>query len=87
MLNPELDVAPLRTAYSTVRQESLRLTVGSDGSNRLVSYSSTAIDLEHEGRAIAEVLREYLPDVGAPAGEIEIDEAMQEQLRALGYLP
>jgi arylsulfatase A-like enzyme len=86
-LNHNLDTAPLRTAYATVRVKDMRLTVGSDGSNELTDYAADGVDLKREGRAIADSLKRYLPAVGAPAGKIEIDEKMQEQLRALGYLP
>lgn len=89
-LNPELDTSSMRTAYSTVRVESLRLTVGSDGSHELKDFSvkrDGAIDLEIDGPAIAAALQEYLPAVGAPVGEIKMDESMREELRSLGYLP
>jgi arylsulfatase A-like enzyme len=89
-LNPDLDPAPFRTAYSTVRMGDLRLTVGSDGSNTLKSFATGeegAFDLEREGRAIALAMREHLPVLGEPVGEIQIDEKMREELRSLGYLP
>lgn len=90
MLNPELDTSSMRIAYATVRIGNLRLTVGSDGSHALTDFATDPdemVDLQTEGRAIAGAMKAYLPTVGAPAGNIEIDEAMKEELRALGYLP
>jgi arylsulfatase A-like enzyme len=90
MLNPDLDASSFRIAYATVRMGDLRLTVGSDGSNALESFAADGagdIDLEREGRAVALAMKEHLPALGAPVGEIEIDESMREELRSLGYLP
>ncbi|MFH1689197.1 MAG: sulfatase [Candidatus Eisenbacteria bacterium] len=90
MLNPELDTSSMRIAYATVRVGNLRLTVGSDGSHELTDFATDPdemADLQNEGRAIAGAMKACLPTVGAPAGNIEIDEEMKEELRALGYLP
>jgi arylsulfatase A-like enzyme len=88
-LNPDLDIRPLTTAYSTVRVENFRLTEGSDGSHLLEDLSGAtggSVDLEVEGQAIAAELEEHLPPIGAPAGKIKIDDEMREELRALGYV-
>ena len=89
-LNPELDTSSMQTAYATVRIGNLRLTMGSDGSYRLVDFATEPdemVDLQREGRAIAGAMKACLPIVGEPAGDMEIDEEMREELRALGYLP
>ena len=89
-LNPDLDAESMRAAYGSVRVGNLRLTVGSDGSNRVEDYATSPedmIDLKTEGRAVAGALRALLPGIGRPTGEYEIDEEMREELRSLGYLP
>jgi arylsulfatase A-like enzyme len=89
-LNPGLDTSHMRIAYATIRVGNLRLTIGSDGSHRLEDFATDpddVADLANESRAIALRLKAHLPKVGAPAGRVEIDEEMREELRALGYLP
>jgi arylsulfatase A-like enzyme len=90
MLNPELDTSPMQIAYATVRIGNLRLTMGSNGSSRLEDFATDPdemVDLQQKGRAIAGAMKACLPIVGAAAGDMEIDEEMREELRALGYLP
>lgn len=89
-LNPDLDTAPLETAYSTVRVDNLRLTLGSDGSESL-HYMTTDPGQEHdlasENTAAAQALYEILREVHTNPGEpIEIDKDTEAWLRSLGYL-
>ncbi len=90
-LAPELDEPFLKTAYSTVRVGDWRLTVGSDGSNRLEDFSDepmTQEELQTRGREIAMALRRFLPHpvTAASSADLEADEDLQERLRSLGYI-
>lgn len=89
-LNPTHDTSRQEVAFAKVRVDSIELTVGSDGSERLYDLKNDpgrALDLAPANRAIAGALFELLPAVRHADGvEVEIDEETREWLRSLGYI-
>ncbi|MFH1502750.1 MAG: sulfatase [Candidatus Eisenbacteria bacterium] len=89
-LNPALDLGLLRPAYGTVRVGSMRLTVGSDGSvvlHDVAADPGQSNDVASTAPETVESLMRHLPLVTErDESNPEVDERMEEWLRALGYI-
>jgi arylsulfatase A-like enzyme len=89
-LNPGLDPAPLKRAFSKVRIGRMEYTVGSDGSETLYDVAGDpgrTRNLVDEMRELATAMFDVMPAVStAGGGEVQVDEEMRERLRALGYV-
>ncbi len=93
-LNPDLATAPLASAYRTVRQGDLRLTLGSNGSvvlNDLVSDPSQMLNLASEKTRQVAALRSLLEKLSAghrlqSAGPTKMDDGTRQKLQSLGYV-
>jgi arylsulfatase A-like enzyme len=93
-LNPKLDPRPFQRAYVTVRQGTLRLTVGNGGYLRLHDVAADpdqekdiAKERPEDVKALLDVLRKSLAGTRPPPkGRAELDPKTRDKLRSLGYI-